>query len=82
MPQGADAVIQVEDTSAAEPGPDGQKRVRINKAASKPGQDIRAVGSDIQAGTLVLEKGEMVGVAEVGAASAPGFRRSFFMIAM
>ena len=43
-------MIKVEDTellSDGPPGPDGQRRVRIN-AAAKPGQYIRPVGSDIQ----------------------------------
>ena len=43
---GADAVVQVEDTERLA-GADGAPRVRILKAA-KPGQDIRAVGSDIE----------------------------------
>lgn len=48
VPPGADAVVQVEDTtSAAAEAEGGQKRVYINKAA-KPGQDIRPVGSDIE----------------------------------
>jgi gephyrin len=46
VPDGADAVVQVEDTDKL-PGPDGHPRVRIKKAA-KPGQDIRPVGSDIE----------------------------------
>lgn len=53
VPPGADAVVQVEDTTpaaaaaAAGAAEGGQKRVCINKAA-KPGQDIRPVGSDIE----------------------------------
>lgn len=46
VPAGADAVVQVEDTERLA-GADGAPRVRILKAA-KPGQDIRAVGSDIE----------------------------------
>lgn len=48
VPTGADAVVQVEDTTpAAAAAEGGQKRVCINQAA-KPGQDIRPVGSDIE----------------------------------
>jgi gephyrin len=47
VPEGADAVIQVEDTEKLPAGADGRPRVRIGKAA-RPGQDIRPVGSDIE----------------------------------
>jgi gephyrin len=47
VPPGADAVVQVEDTEKLPPGPDGQRRVRILKAA-QPGLDIRQIGSDIR----------------------------------
>jgi len=74
VPPGADAVIQVEDTEVVQGTPQhgqGVRRVRILKAA-KAGQDIRAVGSDIQQGALVLAKGERVGVAEVGILATVG----------
>ncbi|EFJ48728.1 hypothetical protein VOLCADRAFT_90518 [Volvox carteri f. nagariensis] len=71
VPPGADAVVQVEDTEVAPQGPDGVRRVRINKAA-KAGQDIRPVGSDIAEGDIVLRAGELVGVAEVGILATVG----------
>lgn len=74
VPPGADAVVQVEDTTpaaAAAAAEGGQTRVTINKAA-KPGQDIRPVGSDIEAGAVVLEAGERVGVAEIGILATVG----------
>jgi hypothetical protein len=48
VPEGADSVVQVEDTEVVALGaqPGALKRVRILKAAVK-GQDIRPVGSDI-----------------------------------
>lgn len=52
VPQGADAVIQVEDT---EPMPDSGE-VKINVAASA-GQDIRTVGSDVQTVRLAPDNG-------------------------
>lgn len=79
VPPGADAVVQVEDTepapagaaAAATAGEQQQRRVVIKKPA-KAGQDIRPVGSDIQAGAVVLEAGERVGVAEVGILATVG----------
>ena len=70
VPLGADAVVQVEDTEAVLGG-DGHKRVNILKA-SVPGQDIRAIGSDIMQGATVLEAGEMIGVAEIGILATVG----------
>ena len=49
VPEGADAVVQVEDTAAAPPSPRGTRRVEIRKAAA-PAQDIRPVGSDVSQG--------------------------------
>jgi hypothetical protein len=46
IPPGADAVVQVEDTSRTEADPTGKKTVIINKQV-KPGLDIRSIGSDI-----------------------------------
>ena len=43
VPDGADAVVQVEDTERVP----GTQEVTILKAAT-PGQDIRTVGSDIE----------------------------------
>ncbi|CAI5984686.1 unnamed protein product [Closterium sp. NIES-65] len=64
VPQGADAVIQVEDTLPVDSS-SGQRRVTIVKGATV-GQDIRPVGSDLAAGTVVLQAGERVGPAEIG----------------
>lgn len=40
--------------------------------AARPGQDIRAVGSDIRAGETVLAAGERVGPAEIGLLATVG----------
>jgi gephyrin len=73
VPQGADAVIQVEDTELAEADVerDIELKVRIMKASS-PGQDIRPVGSDIALGDVVLHKGTVIGPAEIGLLSMVG----------
>ncbi|KAJ7550938.1 hypothetical protein O6H91_07G125800 [Diphasiastrum complanatum] len=65
VPDGADAVVQVEDTMLVEEGPSMLKRVHILIKSTK-GQDIRPVGYDIQKGEKVLEKGVRLGAAEIG----------------
>ncbi|CAL5220125.1 g2080 [Coccomyxa viridis] len=72
LPDGADAVVQVENTEDLT-GPSGsQQRVKIVKAAKGPGDDVRAVGSDIQAGEVVLPEGSVIGAAEVGLLATVG----------
>ena len=96
MPEGADAVVQIEDTEQLPAGAAGSARVRIVQvaargpvlcststqpepctcapvqAAAKAGQDVRAVGSDIQAGQLVLPAGTLLGPAEIGILATVG----------
>ncbi len=40
--------------------------------AKAAGEDIRAVGSDIKEGQLVLDKGELLGPAEIGILATVG----------
>ncbi|KAK4741939.1 hypothetical protein SAY87_025527 [Trapa incisa] len=65
IPDGADAVVQVEDTELVKDSSDGQKRVRILGKTSK-GSDIRPVGIDIQNDAVVLNSGEIIGASEIG----------------
>ncbi|GLJ08275.1 hypothetical protein SUGI_0085410 [Cryptomeria japonica] len=65
VPDGADAVVQVENTQEIERSSEGMKRVRILTGVSK-GHDIRPVGYDIEKGTVVLRSGEKIGAAEIG----------------
>jgi molybdopterin molybdotransferase len=60
MPQGADAVIRVEDTEAK---PDN--RVQINLAA-KPGNDIRRLGENMRNGEVVLSPGTEITPGVIG----------------
>ncbi|XP_049399476.1 molybdopterin biosynthesis protein CNX1 isoform X1 [Solanum stenotomum] len=71
VPDGADAVVQVEDTESISVASAEPKRVRILKQTS-PGVDIRAVGSDIAQGTIVLKSGERLGAAEIGLLATVG----------
>jgi len=65
VPTGATAVIRVEDTSEA----DGHVSVH---ATTEPGQNLRAAGEDVQAGTTVLQSGTDLGAAELGVAAGAG----------
>eukprot|EP00850_Spirogloea_muscicola_P010666 SM000063S20056 [mRNA] locus=s63:504577:509104:- [translate_table: standard] len=71
VPEGATAVVQVENTVPLPDGPGGERRVRIVKGA-KEGEDIRQVGSDIQQGLLVLQAGDHISAAERGLLAAVG----------
>ena len=42
------------------------------QAAKGPGDDVRAVGSDIKAGEIVLPEGTVIGAAEVGLLATVG----------
>ena len=44
----------------------------LSQAAPAPGADVRAVGSDIAAGSVILRAGDLVGPAEVGLAATAG----------
>jgi molybdopterin molybdotransferase len=59
VPDGADAVVRVEDTNG------GRERVTI-RAAVEPGANIRRAGEDIAEGDTVLEGGIEIGPAEAG----------------
>ena len=65
VPDGADAVVQVEWTDA------GTERVRIDRAVAD-GQNVRVAGEDVTAGQVVLTAGALLGPAQVGLAAAVG----------
>jgi len=74
VPDGADAVVKVEDTEVVEGG------VRLARAAT-PGDHIRLQGENRRAGEIVLAAGTGIGpveigvLATVGLATVPVFRR-------
>ncbi len=65
IPDGADAVVRVEDTSAE----DGRVEVEV---AVEAGRNVRRAGEDIGAGARVLEPGVTIGPAEVGVLASVG----------
>ncbi|XP_016900998.1 molybdopterin biosynthesis protein CNX1 isoform X2 [Cucumis melo] len=66
IPDGADAVVQVEDTEKIE-----SKRVKI-KVKARKGADIRPVGCDIEKDALVLKAGDKIGSSEIGLLATVG----------
>ncbi len=65
IPEGADSVVRVEDTSSR----DG--RVEI-EAEVVPGNNLRRAGDDIEAGAVVLGEGTRLGAAELGVLASVG----------
>jgi molybdopterin molybdotransferase len=66
IPDGADAVVMVEDTESLDGQPAGtDQRVRIHEAAS-PGQHIRPAGDDLRVGDLAIPAGTRITPAHVG----------------
>ena len=62
LPPGADAVIGIEEVREV-----GTRRIALTSAAApKAGQEVRAVGSDMANGALVLSASDLLGAAEVG----------------
>jgi molybdopterin biosynthesis enzyme len=95
LPEGADAVVQIEDTEEVKAvevgegggggggggggsGGRGRRRVRFSSilesktSPPRPGDDVRAPGSDLSPGTVVLSAGEVIGPAEIGLAATVG----------
>ena len=69
LPDGADAVVMVEDTSGA--GGDPGDNVEIF-ASAVPGQNIGRRGADISPGDLVVRGGDWLNPSRVGAIAAIG----------
>ncbi|HXF63326.1 MAG TPA: gephyrin-like molybdotransferase Glp [Caldilineaceae bacterium] len=70
LPEGADAVVMVEETERLS-GADGEVWVRIRRAV-QPGDDVRPVGVDVAVGQVVLPAGTRLGAAEIGLLATVG----------
>ena len=66
LPDGADAVVMVEQTAL-----DGDGHVRI-QAPAVAGQNIGRRGADISAGAIVLRRGDVLNPGRIGAVAAIG----------
>ena len=65
MPDGADAVVRIEDTAEG----DGQVEVRV---AVQPGTSVRRAGSDLRRGDVVAERGRVVTPGVIGVMASAG----------
>lgn len=71
LPEGADAVVRVEDTDQ-EPGPRPlPERVEI-RAAPRPGLNVRRAGEDVGVGDPVLDAGAVLSAAALSALASTG----------
>ena len=68
IPEGADAVVRVEDTSWG----NGNVEVGVEVA---PGNNLRHAGDDIEAGAVLIGEGTRLGAAEVGVLASVGIAR-------
>ncbi|HYC22513.1 MAG TPA: gephyrin-like molybdotransferase Glp [Candidatus Bathyarchaeia archaeon] len=65
IPRGADAVVRVEDTESV----GDQVAIQVEVP---PGQFVRPAGEDVRAGETVLERGRVIGEADVGLIASLG----------
>ena len=65
MPEGADAVVRVEDTDG------GTEQVTIGQAVA-PGASVRAAGEDVSRGSVVLESGVVLDARRIAVLAAAG----------
>jgi molybdopterin molybdotransferase len=65
LPDGADAVVRVEDTAPC----DGAVEVRV---AVETGRDVRRTGEDVRTGSTVLPGGTRLGPAQLGVLASVG----------
>ena len=74
MPEGADAVIPVEDTNAnfQETGTTPPQTVSFTRTV-KVGENVRARGTDLHAGDVVLRKGHLLKPQDLGLLAMLGF---------
>ncbi|SCX42566.1 gephyrin-like molybdotransferase Glp [Variovorax sp. EL159] len=73
IPEGADAVVMQEDTTATpQEGGLGSVRIAIVPAA---GQWVRRAGEDVASGDVVLKQGERLTPAALGLAASVGFHK-------
>lgn len=77
VPDKADAVIQVEDTSIVEKDEEGNEiSIKIEKQVNKRFQDIRSVGSDVAKGDIIIAEKHKILAAEIGIMATCGIEKA------
>ncbi len=71
IPQGADSVVMQEDCTSLDVAINGQSQIIVN-ASPVAGQWIRRAGEDVARGSVVLQRGQRLGPAELGMAAGVG----------
>lgn len=78
LPENANAVVMVEDTVLVETTADGTEEavVEILTGDMKPGENVREPGSDVAAGSKILQEGDLVTAVggEIGLLASTGTR--------
>ena len=74
LPNGADAVVQVEDSELISASDDGEESVVSILVSVMSGHDVRPVGVDINKGDLVLNKGIVLKPPEIGLLACLGLQ--------
>ncbi|KAG0233343.1 hypothetical protein BGW41_001505 [Actinomortierella wolfii] len=77
VPEGATAVVMVEDTLLIKASEDGSKEEIVEiRAKARRGEAIREIGSDIQIGQVVLKKGQTISAigGEIGVMASIGVK--------
>ena len=69
IPQGADAIVIVEDSNGYESGPEVQIYTEVQE-----GQHIRREGEEIQLGDLLINDGTCITTAEIGTMATFGYK--------
>ena len=69
IPEGADAIVMVEDSSGYESGPEVQMYTEV-----QAGQHIRRVGEEIQSGEVLINDGSCITTAELGTLATFGYK--------
>ncbi|KAL6772244.1 CNX1E [Auxenochlorella protothecoides x Auxenochlorella symbiontica] len=72
LPEGADAVVQIEDTLDQGADDRGQRLVKILMEVPGPGYDVRQIGSDVAQGEVILPAGHHLLPAEIGILAGSG----------
>lgn len=77
IPDGATAVVMVEDTTLVKTTEDGKEELTVEiLGAASTGQNIREVGSDVEKGSVILKKGTEITASggEIGVLASVGVR--------